>query len=109
MRVLLAQMPQLAELRLDNVHVDSLEFLSCGSLPRTLTSLSLRRITPLLAQEQLTPLGALKSLVSLELYNVLSHRLERSGFARRMLTPPWSAVWLPALQKSDVDEAYHFS
>jgi hypothetical protein len=106
---LLAQMPLLAELRLDNVHVDSLEFLSCGSLPRTLTSLSLRRVTPLLAQEQLTPLGALKSLVSLELHNVLSSRLERSGFARRMLTPPWSAVWLPALQKSDIDEAYHLS
>jgi hypothetical protein len=104
LRTVLEQMPLLSEVRLVNVHLDSLEFLSSGTLPCTLTCLSLRQLVPRLTHEELAHIGALKSLVTLELEAVLREPLP--VFARMVFTQPMLAVWLPALKKLDIDKAH---
>jgi hypothetical protein len=57
-----------------------------------------------MTHEELAHIGALKSLVTLELEAVLREPLP--VFARMVFTQPLLAVWLPALQKLDIDKAH---
>jgi len=97
-----AGMPQLQTLHLSGVDLGSLAFLAHGTLPHTLTELSIRCIVPQLLAADFVHVHGLKQLQSLSLEDVLAAPLSATALAQ--LTPP--TALLPMLQFSDLEEAY---
>jgi hypothetical protein len=97
----LAGLPELHTLQLTDMKISSLAFLSRGSLPRTLTRLSLESLNPRMLPEELVHVFQLKALQHLTLRSVCSEAIPEQ--TQRQLRPP--STKLLALRRSYISAA----
>jgi len=85
--------PQLEILRLNSPALDSLRFLTMGSLPRTLTQLDLQDCTPRLPRSELEHVFSLSHLRNLWMSNVFDRPLEKKTEQRLKVAMPTTGVF----------------